>query len=598
MINYATYSPDDNKIRLYPASRLSPELYARVRETGFIWAPKQGIFVAPMWTPEREDLARELAPGGDIADDDQSLLTRAEDRADRFDGYRENRLRDYTNAHAAVSAIADHIPLGQPILVGHHSERRARKDAERIQNGMRRAVKMWDTAQYWTDRARGAILHAKYKERPQVRARRIKGIEADRRRQVRIVEHAEKLLMAWRSPTLTLETARRAFEQHNQPDPALTLDEIRSRMIARYEARIAHAQRWIAHYDHRLAYEKAMLADQGASDLIAPQPKRKSRAASLPLLNYRAPGGITVENRWRKGETIHRPQVDMTAAEYAGIHTDYKATCVSADGTHRVRSAMQNHALVSVFLTDSKVHPIPVPPVPPETPETPDPTPLSDPPRLLHEGAPVRPERAIVPPSPVAAMRASLAAGVQVVAVPQLFPTPPDVARRVVQLADVRPGQTVLEPSAGTGPLVRAVQDAFCGADCGRVVAVELSGGLVQRLEQLRNRTLDANSANFEIIGADFLEWNLASRIPGIPDRLFDRIVMNPPFKDGADIQHIQHARRMLKSGGRLVAICANGPRQQRALQGEAVIWEELPAGTFDGTNVRAAIVVLEGIYK
>ena len=43
-------------------------------------------------------------------------------------------------------SIADNIPFGQPILVGHDSECRARKDAQRIEDGMRRAVKMWDTA--------------------------------------------------------------------------------------------------------------------------------------------------------------------------------------------------------------------------------------------------------------------------------------------------------------------------------------------------------------------------------------------------------------------------------------------------------------------
>nr|WP_130953837.1 DUF3560 domain-containing protein [Klebsiella pneumoniae] len=31
-------------------------------------------------------------------------------------------------------------PLGQPILVGHHSERRARRHAQKIENGMKRAV--------------------------------------------------------------------------------------------------------------------------------------------------------------------------------------------------------------------------------------------------------------------------------------------------------------------------------------------------------------------------------------------------------------------------------------------------------------------------
>ena len=47
----ATYSPDDNKIRLSASQRLDPDTYARVRAAGFIWAPKQGLFIAPMWTP-------------------------------------------------------------------------------------------------------------------------------------------------------------------------------------------------------------------------------------------------------------------------------------------------------------------------------------------------------------------------------------------------------------------------------------------------------------------------------------------------------------------------------------------------------------------
>ena len=45
----ATYDPADNKLRLRSTSRLDPDLYARVRAAGFIWAPKQDLFVAPMY---------------------------------------------------------------------------------------------------------------------------------------------------------------------------------------------------------------------------------------------------------------------------------------------------------------------------------------------------------------------------------------------------------------------------------------------------------------------------------------------------------------------------------------------------------------------
>ena len=172
MTGSATYSPEDNKLRIYPSSRLSKELYERVRASGFIWAPKQELFVAPMWTPEREDLATELC--GEIEDEDKGLVERAEERAERFGEYSGHRAEDAERANDAVSAIADNIPFGQPILVGHHSEKRARRDAQKIENGMRFAVKMWETSEYWTRRAAGAIHAAKYKERPDVRARRIK----------------------------------------------------------------------------------------------------------------------------------------------------------------------------------------------------------------------------------------------------------------------------------------------------------------------------------------------------------------------------------------------------------------------------------------
>src|SRR5690348_14788034 len=83
------------------------------------------------WTAERAERLEELA--GEIGAEDTSLVERAESRADRFAAYSDARQADAEQARAAVSAIADQIPLGQPILVGHHSEARARRDAERIE---------------------------------------------------------------------------------------------------------------------------------------------------------------------------------------------------------------------------------------------------------------------------------------------------------------------------------------------------------------------------------------------------------------------------------------------------------------------------------
>ena len=43
----ATYSPDDNKLRLYASLRLDEETYSLINKAGFRWAPKQKLFVAP-----------------------------------------------------------------------------------------------------------------------------------------------------------------------------------------------------------------------------------------------------------------------------------------------------------------------------------------------------------------------------------------------------------------------------------------------------------------------------------------------------------------------------------------------------------------------
>lgn len=57
-------------------------------------------------------------------------------RADRLREWAGKRQQKSTAAFNRARTIADAIPFGQPILVGHHSERHARRDQDRIHNGM------------------------------------------------------------------------------------------------------------------------------------------------------------------------------------------------------------------------------------------------------------------------------------------------------------------------------------------------------------------------------------------------------------------------------------------------------------------------------
>ena len=599
MDHTATYSPDDNKLRLYPAYRLSAEEYGRVKTAGFSWAPRQELFVAPMWTPSRVDLLIDLA--GEIGDEDTSLVDRAEERADRFGDYSDHRTQDAETAHKAVSAIADNIPLGQPILVGHHSERHARKDAERIQNGMAKAIKMWETAEYWKSRAAGAISHAKYLERPDVRARRIKKIEADRRKVERTKAAAEKRLKLWSpewlenpdnlkrkdgAPTTILERAVFIANQLDHFSKCFTLAEYpREEPASQYEGpmslwdalggsdgpefaiitpqqaaelatnsarrAISHCDRWIAHYDFRLTYERAMLAEQGgtAADRTGPEKGGACKCWAGPrggwcYIQKVNKISVTVLDNWGNGGKNFTRTIPFD--KLAGIMTATQVQHERDAGTLRETEDKTGFFLIGDF-----------------------------------QGKPALTQTTT---TPLDAFRDSLKAGVQVVTAPQLFPTPPELARRLVELADIQPGHRVLEPSAGTGALLKECfylnGAGFTGnPPAGQTVAIEINRPIADTLRVMFPQML--------IVNADFLTLNgdLGT---------FDRIIMNPPFSNAQDVAHINHARTFLSPGGRLVAICANGPRQRFELMPEADEWIDLPAGTFSesGTNVNVAMCV------
>jgi SAM-dependent methyltransferase len=161
-----------------------------------------------------------------------------------------------------------------------------------------------------------------------------------------------------------------------------------------------------------------------------------------------------------------------------------------------------------------------------------------------------------------------------------LFQTPEALADRVASLANL--AGRVLEPSAGLGRLYRAVRYR---SDC-PMVLVDVSPDCCRELYEATARDEAAT-----LVQADFLTCD-ADRLGG----LFDGVVMNPPFKMGADIKHIRHALGLLRPGGRLVSVCANGPRQRAALQPMAVQWIDLEPDTFksEGTKAHAAIVVIE----
>ncbi|MGD1056214.1 MAG: DUF3560 domain-containing protein [Solirubrobacteraceae bacterium] len=78
---------------------------------------------------------------------------RREARAERLRQWAAKRETRANQAAASVGTLASLIPLGQPILLGHHSQRRAERDRDRIANGTRRVVEHSTKAREFTSRA-------------------------------------------------------------------------------------------------------------------------------------------------------------------------------------------------------------------------------------------------------------------------------------------------------------------------------------------------------------------------------------------------------------------------------------------------------------
>lgn len=163
------------------------------------------------------------------------------------------------------------------------------------------------------------------------------------------------------------------------------------------------------------------------------------------------------------------------------------------------------------------------------------------------------------------------------------FDTPPELAARVVEMAEIEPGMRVLEPSAGIGRIVVEIMKA--GAE---VLCVEI--------DDRRASKMKMGDGMQTVIQCDFMKTT------PVFHGFFDRVVMNPPFAKQADIDHVMHAYRFLKPGGVLVAIMSAGvtfreDRKSREFRqfvdehGGTI--EALPPGSFksSGTMVNACVV-------
>jgi predicted RNA methylase len=162
----------------------------------------------------------------------------------------------------------------------------------------------------------------------------------------------------------------------------------------------------------------------------------------------------------------------------------------------------------------------------------------------------------------------------------QLFQTPPETAKALVNLLCLKGRETILEPSAGLGRII----DALLPHNPKQITAIEIDRGCAGELYRK-----EYPQCILQV--ADFL-----SVPPPPPEQQFDAVAMNPPFQRNSDINHILHALRFLKPGGNLSAICLDTEHRRTALQRLAATWEPLPRGTFrkEGTDVPTILLSIK----
>lgn len=176
------------------------------------------------------------------------------------------------------------------------------------------------------------------------------------------------------------------------------------------------------------------------------------------------------------------------------------------------------------------------------------------------------------------------------------YATPEPLGLKMVEWADPKSGESMMEPSAGHGAIARWMPDYT------RNTVVEPSRELQPKLQR--------NVSNANVIGDVFEALDLHNK--------FGSIVMNPPFGTGGKtaIEHLAKAFRHLNDGGRIVAIIPNGQATQKRFDswfygdengktkaerdgvtnGVLRATINLPAVTFEraGTKVGTKIVIID----
>lgn len=339
----ATYSPEDDKIRLYFGYQIDRELWDSLKAEGFKWTMKQESDMVAYWTPARAEVARQLC--GEIEDEGASVLDRSCDRADRFTDYRDSRREDaLEHSEKAVDSV------------GYQSKEKAEKAAQRSDRQKAASLDHWRRAEYWQARAAAVVRHALFKDASDTRARRIARIEADLRRQTLAESWREHLQMRldYERSILAQQVGTLAADIEMKAGGTLcgkVIHKVSKSSVTKKNVSVSIlGKNW--HGENKLVV--FTLEDTQASEYMDPTPESKAKfieekeklpkKKKLPLINPTREEAEKLQAAWNSeasmksdGWSVNQEPLEMTQAQYSALSKDtyshYETLLVAADYT-------------------------------------------------------------------------------------------------------------------------------------------------------------------------------------------------------------------------------------------------------------------------
>lgn len=162
----------------------------------------------------------------------------------------------------------------------------------------------------------------------------------------------------------------------------------------------------------------------------------------------------------------------------------------------------------------------------------------------------------------------------------QFYPTPGELVHEMqCKLRKLNKyNRNILEPSAGTGNLIKGLGDYGFKITCVEIDPV--------RCEVLKSISEDKTNGIQQVICGDFLQWPNAT--------LFDGIIMNPPFSENQAINHVKKAWNHLAPGGYLVACLPASLKGKEIIPGFYHQWSVLFEDQFEDTSVRVVVLTMK----